>query len=423
MSVPPAIDVSPAPARPAGRAGVRRALADLRVAHGAWAPALALLAGLYLPTAWGGLIRTPLGFLQAAVLLALLLPLLLRPDVQLRRLHVALALIVQVSVWGGTVFSDLPEFAFGGYLPYLLFSLLLVTPLARLRASKWMPRLFLLVNLVNLALGLGVVFDVAAVKGWLVDFYSVANPDLVESMMARGRPVLTFGTHSIAAFYLFVFFYLSLKTYLARRSGVFFVVALFYLWLLPNLSSVSALFFFGLALAYLAWRTPSLFAGSLVALAFAFGLGALLGVRIELFDELRQLANALSSDTNGFLGRFAESGALTGTLEYIATHPLSPVGLRYSPDLTFTDSGFVLHTLRGSAVLPLAFYGGLIAFLWHNLVSRRTALGLALVFLVFEVGYPNLTYLRTLLLLPFVVIYLNTLADPPPRPRPRTASS
>jgi hypothetical protein len=126
--------------------------------------------------------------------------------------------------------------------------------------------------------------------------------------------------------------------------------------------------------------------------------------RASLWSAISPL---FTSNVNGLAARYARNGSLAPNIEYILAHPWTPVGVRYSEDLWFVDSGPVEHMLRGSLVLVVAVYFGLFRFLRENLRSLAHCLILLGVYFAFESGFSNLIYLRTLYLTPFIITFLN----------------
>jgi hypothetical protein len=120
-------------------------------------------------------------------------------------------------------------------------------------------------------------------------------------------------------------------------------------------------------------------------------------------------SDVLSSPTSGFLGRFSQAGTLYSTVNYLKDSPFSPVGVGYRGDLFFGDCGPIEYYLRGSVFLVVAIYGGLFAFLRRNLLSKGDALFLFVIIVGFEVGLTALPQVRTLYLLPVVIVYLNSV--------------
>src|SRR5260370_35623157 len=60
-------------------------------------------------------------------------------------------------------------------------------------------------------------------------------------MVMFRKPVLTFGTHSLAGFFLYLFFYVNLQTYRLKGGKLFLSFALCYLFLTLSLLSVTGI--------------------------------------------------------------------------------------------------------------------------------------------------------------------------------------
>ncbi|WP_141493445.1 hypothetical protein [Bacillus thuringiensis] len=133
--------------------------------------------------------------------------------------------------------------------------------------------------------------------------------------------------------------------------------------------------------------------------------------QVDAFLNMIELTmdQTFSSHSNGVLGRYSDNGNLAGNLDYINEHPFRPIGFGYSPEIFYGDSGIVEYLTRGSVLLVLSMYGALFLFLKNNLYSKKIAYSLFILIVLFEIGFTVLTYGRMLYLLPFVVLYLNSL--------------
>ena len=78
--------------------------------------------------------------------------------------------------------------------------------------------------------------------------------------------------------------------------------------------------------------------------------------------------------------------------------------------LWYGDSGPIELLIRGSLPLLLAVYIGFWSFVRRSLVSKGMAIAVFLMYFGFEIAYSNLLYLRTVCVLPFVIVYLNGLS-------------
>lgn len=156
-----------------------------------------------------------------------------------------------------------------------------------------------------------------------------------------------------------------------------------------------------------------------------FGSHALAGLFVYLFFFANWETYRARRSTSGLVFaqraavRFASGGTLRGEINYLLSHPLSPVGLKRSESafevesgehFFIGDSGPLEYLVRGSVPLLVLVYFGLYRFLRGNLAARAHLVVLFLVIIAFETGFSALGSSRTYFLLPFFVIYLNHVA-------------
>jgi hypothetical protein len=380
-----------------------------------WVIPACFLIGLYAPSSVGGVYSSLLWLAQFVALGVLLSMLLFRRGGATGPGRVANSILLVAALLAATLISPYSDYRWGGLLGYLFLAILYLVNLRGVSAQPYMRVIFLIANVLNLAAGFAIMAGVGRVGDFFVVHYAAFYPELVESMIGLGKPVLTFGTHSVAAFVFYLFFWLSFESYKTLASRKDLVFAISYLVLGFSLLSVSGLILMSLAAGQLLWyfsrRNPKWALGFAAAVCLAaIFFDAHFTEQVENLEDAGSAAgDILFSPYNGFLGRFTELGTLYSTVNYIRAHPLRPVGVGYRSDLFFGDSGPVEHYLRGSILLLLAVYGGLWAFLRQNLVARRDALHLFAVIVLFELGFSALAYMRFLYLLPVVVVYLNDL--------------
>jgi hypothetical protein len=378
---------------------------------------LALLFGLYLPSSRDGVFGPPLVYISAALLLATCASLLLRRHGFARDLAIGNAVVMNLTLLLSTLFYPTGRLAYGVLAVYFLLSLVYCLNLRDIAGGRFLRGAFIFANIVNFALAAGILFAVPAVTDFLVDYFSDFYPDLVPAAMALQTPVLTFATHSLAGFFLYLFFYLSLRTY-AARGGIFFLLAAgVNIALCALLESVTGYLFFVLGCAQLVWHAVS--RRALAALLLPVAAAGILALALSLnwLDSQEigaTISGRLGSDVNGFAGRYGTTGRENENIDFLARQPFSPIGFTSPAGLFIADSGPVEYLLRGSLPLLVSVYGGLWLFLRSNLRSRREAWTLFVIFLIFEIGFANLVYLRTVFVLPFLVVYLNALREPAP---------
>jgi len=377
--------------------------------------ALLLGVGLYFPTSAREIISVNLYLVTAAILLSILMALLMRRGGVIGPAAVMNVVVINLIILICTLFSPFTEFAYGGYIPILLISVLFCVRVKEIPLTIAARRLFDAANVINLILAGLLLLPAPAVTQFFLDHYAYGYDELVPYMLEEGKAVLTFGSHSLAGFFYYLLFYLNLETYKKAPRKLNLVFAVCYLALLVSLSSFTALIFAGVAAVQLVlrfqWhRSPVAgFATCSLLLAAAFIAPSLQGYS----DFKENLADVWSREENGLLGRYSSTGGLSANLEFIVDHPFSPIGLGLSSQLWYSDSGPVEYLLKGSFPLLFTMYLGAFLFFYKNLRSKRRAIFLFLVFLGFEAGYSNLEYIRTQCFLPFLLVYANWLDQAP----------
>ncbi len=370
-----------------------------------------LVVGLYFPTSFEQTISIPLYLIDGAALAALLIILIMRRRGVLSVAAVINAAAVNVILLVCTLFSPLTEFAYGGYVPVFLFSLLLCVSVREIGLTGAIRTLFNVCNALNIILAALLLAGVPAVSQFFLANYAYGYDDLVPYMLDEGKPVIMFGSHSVAGFFFYLLFYLTFQTFVASRSKLNLVFAVCYIALLASLASFTSVVFVPVAMIQLIvhfqWH-KSLQAG-LIATAILMVLVLLLP-GLDVFGNFTtDLLEVTHREDNGLVGRYSASGGLMGNLDYIAEHAFRPIGMGYSTQLWYADSGPVEYLLKGSFPLLIAVYTGTFLFFYKNLKDKRRAMFLFLVFLGFEAGYSNLQYIRTQFFLPFLMVYLNGL--------------
>lgn len=374
-----------------------------------WALALALLVvGLLFPTSRDGIISVPLGVVHLLGL-ALLLALdwLGRSrSVSPIRLWNASAIVVVVA--GATLVSPWPDLALGAIVPYVALAALLAADLREYRMADCARRAFVVLNVAAIGMALAIVVGAEPAREFLVRHYSTAYPDLVSNMTLWRKPVLTFGSHSVAAVGFYVMFLLNLESYRAGFGRGHLVLATSWVLVGVFLTSMTAGVLMAVAGAQLVLSPAGRRASGLLLLgglvAGAVWTLARSGQAALLLDAVRL---AFEVEGGGLRGRYAPGGALLGTLQQVMSEPLRPIGLSFSGTVFYGDSGPLEYLLRGSVLLLVAVYAGVGGFLVANLVARRHALQLLVVILFVEIGFTVLAFGRFLYLLAFAVLYLN----------------
>lgn len=380
-----------------------------------WVVVLVAVLGLYGPTSVGGTISSGVLMATTIVVCASWALLVLLVGGQLPMPDTLLGVAIMLLPLLFTVTTPLREVSYGAIVVYLSMAMLWPVHVRDLAADRLALTAFTLCGVVNVGLGLGLVLDVKAVDAFVYRWYSAFYPTLLEQMIGwHDKPVLTFATHSLAAFFYYLFFFGFFVGFLWTRRPLLLALAVAHLALCATLRSTSATIFVGVGVLQLFGATARAAPRAAVTVLAAVlgGTGVVLLLRPDFaMDYARTLALAVfGHEQAGLLARYARGGVLAGNLSYLLESPLSPVGFGYSDRLFFGDSGVIVYVLRGTLLLPVTIYLAFWLFLRRNLHQRWAAWWLWTCTVAFEVGFTPLLYHRFLALLPLLIVYLNALA-------------
>ena len=393
--------------------------------------ALLLIVGMYLPSSTDGEHSRFWVFTLFAILLGLVGYLGWNVGV-LPKAVAGVTLPILIVLVGCTLMAMVrgtSEFDFGMFVKFVALAVVLSLDLRRLQPGRLVYRTFVAANCVNMALGMGVLIGSDWATEFVTKYYWAFTPGLVASMVSLHKPVLSFGSHSVAAFFLYLFFWANWEEYKQRRSNLSLVFTFGNFALLLGLTSFTSMGLGALALiqvGYWLWGQHRRY----VVIGLLGLVVPLLLLAHVVVDEAAELQEVrvfapevfLNSDLSGPLARYGPTGELRLAMNYVYSHPWSPIGLTVGPSAKMEDiwtpsqffigdSGPVEYLLRGSVPLLFLIYFGLYRFLRRNLMSRSHAWGVFFAILLFELGFSVLSYPRIYYLLPFFVIYLNGVAS------------
>lgn len=368
----------------------------------AYCVGLLALVGILFPSSINGIISWELGFAQRALTLLLAAALFVASPYWKNFLknNVYICPTLLVFTW----LSPLPGHAYGLLMLYATLALILSTDFGAIPQSTILKCAWQVINYGSLAFAFALIVKYAVADRFIVNNYSVFYDWLVEGSVDAGKPVLTFGSHSLAGFFFAMFCALNCIRARATRAMQPALLALLDLAACAMLRSVTG---FMVLLVFLVvffsslqrtWRKPFLLGVSLVGFSF------LLFNHVAILDAAHVMTEVFSSDANGFLGRYSSHGRAAPMLDYIARNPFRPSGLAYTDEVWVGDSGFLEYWCRGSVVLLALMYRGLWLCLRRAVPGRSARLYVFAMFLMFEFGYTTLVYPRMLGFMPLFFI-------------------
>lgn len=323
------------------------------------------------------------------------------------KMNLIFAIIIMFFLLLFTLTSKFYHYTWGTLLPYLAFVLMIILDIKTLKL-KYIDKYFLVFNCINLIIGFLIIILNKTIINFIAKYYSWGYEELVTNMLLRGKPILWFGSHSLTGLFIFIFYYLCIKTYMIKNKSIYLFFSLGYLVLLISLKSNTSLVFFIIALVYLIRQIKD---RKIMMIIFIGLLIILLNNSIirNIYNEsFRYITN---SDKNGIIGRFGAGGALESTLKYIKSNFFNPIGVSYSSELYYTDNGFIINILRGGVIFTISIYVSFYIFLKKNIKFKSAVYIIFISILMFEIGYVTFLYFRTFYILVFIILYLNYLYD------------
>jgi hypothetical protein len=367
-----------------------------------------LVIGFFFPTSINGLISLKLSLIHSFILMFFLFILFIINNLNKKTLLVTLSInlillyFTTIHLFANSL--NFEKISWGSYIPFVCLSLLYPISFLKIKSTEFLNKVFVLINIIIITIGFLIILDFNPVNTFILKYYSMGYQELVFNMLASNKPVSMFGSHSIASMFYYIFFYISFHTFMHTKKKFSLLLAICNLVLIFNLNSVSAYILLAIGISQIflqLFKRYSFFRIMSIPAAFVIVVSFIITTK----DNAMLV---FSSQSNGFLGRYATDGALASNIEYITNH-LLPVGLWISANLYFTDSGFVVNYLKGSIFLVVAIYLGVFLLLKHNIKNKTTVLTLFVIFCLFEIGYPILSFTRMLYFIPFIITYLHQL--------------
>ncbi|MBP1043671.1 hypothetical protein I6N95_21825 [Vagococcus sp. BWB3-3] len=369
-----------------------------------------LVVGLFLPTSVGQWMRNEI-FYFVILGAFLLLLFLIQKKVDKVQLGVAVLLNGLLLFYTASAknIENPPEmyryYAILFLMMTLIFCLDLDIKNSRLDYSRWALNG---ISVIFILWSLSAILHIELFTNFIIGPYQAFYDGLVQTMLSEGKPINVFGTHSLAGFYLFIFATLHMLTFYVTRKYFNAVAAsLFLIFLVATKSTTSYVYFIigsGLFLLMLYLVNKKTF---IIGLVVAAVLGVILSVKFDLFSVLK--SNLFDKASNNGMGiRFREGGTIAVQIDRVMANPFKGTGYRSIWETYYIDCGFTHFAQRLSLPGMILIYLSFFRFLKKHL-NWLLASFLFTMFLLFEIGFANFFYFRTLFILPFIVFYISQL--------------
>lgn len=294
----------------------------------------------------------------------------------------------------------------GVILQHITFFLLSISIFPKIRFEKIYYGLFIIVNILMVIWGLGLLFSIDPIIKLTFDNYLWGNQGVTIFMINSNKPILSFGVHSIAAFFICQMYFLNYITY-KKYDRSFKVIHLFFM-----------IIFFILCV-FLKCTTSILLA--LLMMIFMLKLSKNILTKVPIIISMfvllfllynnKELYNDYTNKLMGFGGmggisaRYS-SDLFSEQLNYIKMHGFigfSDIGFTYT-----TDSGYILNYMRGGILNVILIITTMIRFFFNNM-NKKYAIYASCMMLVFDGITTMFMYPQIAAFIIFSVIYIKMI--------------
>ena len=226
--------------------------------------------------------------------------------------------------------------------------------------------------------GWGLVFQISPIVSLTSSFYSQLNENMFTNMVTlRGKPVMSFGTHSMSAFFVLIVFFMNCVELKENKGNWlnYVYMALLFALIIPMRSNTALLAMAVMAVLFL-WTNNNHITRIIAILAVAGGVYYAL-TQGELYEFVYSITNGTNSQAHGIAGRYL-NGIFTNNIK-IALNYIG-VGFLRSDSGVFrmNDSGIIYLFTQGNIVAVILSYG-----LMYGFIRRNTVKYSLLIFLLF----------------------------------------
>lgn len=364
--------------------------------------------GIYFPSSIKGNISNELMLIQYGVVIFMYLIVLIK-NKTINYKNIYLSLLINILILTFTIIGmnskKISMITYGAYLPIFTLSIMYIIDFKNIYYSKYIEYTFITLNIINLFFSLLIIIGNKTILEFFTNNYTIFYEDILIYAFSLFKPVLTFGSHSIASLYMFIFCVLSYISYIKLRKNIHLVATIGYFITLFFMKSNSSYVYLLLLVIIFLFNANSknrkfLLLGFLIIITILISMG-------YLDTYIQNIESIITNKNNGFSSRYFNSDIFNANYEYIAKNFFLPIGIGYNENLYFTDNGPLIYMLRGGVVLVFSIYYGLYSFLKYNLINNKYVFYSFIILFSFEFAYNNFNFIRTFYIIPFCIVYLN----------------
>lgn len=275
--------------------------------------------------------------------------------------------------------------------------------------SRIANNVLVILSLILIIWGWGLVLKYPSIEAFTYRWYSSLNDNMLSNMLSRGKPVMSFSTHSLSAFFVTLFFYLHCIALRHRVAGIMNYVCMLLLFLLViPMTSNTAIVMLGIMVALFLWSSKSNATKFILLIVcslcfFYFWNSGLIGNYID------EIVNGTNADAHGIEARY-KSDFYSGNIEVISS--IGGIGfLRSSTEFfEMKDSGFLYLLTQGNIIVLFLIYYLRYIFYKRN-QQQYVSLTLALFFLLETITASAYISVKVVFAEILVILFINSFVS------------
>lgn len=223
--------------------------------------------------------------------------------------------------------------------------------------KKYAVKVVDVISIIICIWGIGLVLDNQLALNFTEFFYTQLTDDMFQNMIVlRGKPVMSFGTHSMAAFFVMIVFFFNCVIIREKQESILqYIYFIIFIILEIELSSNTSMLSIVVMAGSFIWakNTPLSRTIAIIMIVLAFAYFYYTGVLTEFITGITEGVN---SESHGFEARYL-SGIYNGNF-YMATHYFGVGFLRSASNyFRMNDSGIIYIFTQGNIpALAMAYY-------------------------------------------------------------------
>lgn len=209
---------------------------------------LAVVAFLF-PTTLNGIVTNTYLLIFATLLEIVFISLILFGKLKINKIQGMYSLAILLILLIATLFTPLSGIKFGSFMYYLSYITISSIDFKNSEYSKTNNiNAYRFFSILVILLGLCMILNIPIINNIEYKFYGAYYQELIPLMQMGSKPVLTFSTHSVSGFAMFLFFCMSFFTYKKFHMKIDLFLSFGFCFLIVNLKSFTAIMYFVIAI-------------------------------------------------------------------------------------------------------------------------------------------------------------------------------